>query len=653
MISYSLKVFFTVIFALPLMAVQAQSVFDDNSTLAPGYGKLTYPLPAQGSYQLPPLGKALDGPILDELGDSETLHRLFSGKYVLLSFIYSNCGDVNGCPLTSNVNFKLKQAMQKDALLDDNLRLISLSFDPERDTPEVMRLYGDNFKYAGKNGEWRFVTTESLEKLTPILESYDQDIQRERSVNGDQSESISHLLRVFLIDPEFNIRNIYSVGFLHSDLIVNDVKTLILNARTNASKKGSVPSIISVLSKPGDNKDGYDTKKYTTRSSSLTEREGKGETTDLLAIAQNPPLGLPVLPPHVLKQLTKEKIALGRALYFDRRLSLNNTFSCAMCHVPEQGFTSNEISMAVGIEGRSVRRNTPTILNVAYAKRLFHDGRENSLEQQSWGPLLAKNEMGNPSVGYVVEKIKQISNYKESFKRAFNGDTVNMNTIGAALAAYQRTLISADSPFDRWFYGQQESALNKQERNGFKLFIGKGGCVSCHSVGSDDTLFSDNKMHNTGIGYNNSMGVKPATERIALAPGVFVDVDRSIIDSVSEPTPSDLGLYEITENPADRWKYKTPTLRNVSLTAPYMHDGSLSSLKDVVQFYNQGGIKNVVLDPLIKPLNLTEQDIDDLVAFLQALTGSNIDVLVADAFSAPVGDLAESEVNWFAKSFQE
>ena len=145
---------------------------------------------------------------------------------------------------------------------------------------------------------------------------------------------------------------------------------------------------------------------------------------------------------------------------------------------------------------------------------------------------------------------------------------------------------------------------SEKAKRGFKLFSGKAKCTTCHSINEKHAIFTDNKMHNTGIGYNESMGIRPAKERVVLAPGVFVEVDTTIIDSVGEKTPADTGLYEITQNPNDRWKYKTPSLRNVSLTAPYMHNGSLQSLEDVVSFYNKGGIKNELQDPLIAPLNL-------------------------------------------------
>jgi len=336
--------------------------------------------------------------------------------------------------------------------------------------------------------------------------------------------------------------------------------------------------------------------------------------------------------------LTPEKIELGRLLFFDRRLSHNNTFSCAMCHVPEQGFSSNELATAVGIEGRTVRRNSPTIYNVAYLERLFQDGRENTLEQQIWGPLLAHNEMGNPSVGQVVDQVRAIPEYRTRFEGAFAGRGISMETLGMALASYERVLVSANSDFDRWYYGGDKAALSAEQQAGFRLFTGKARCSSCHHIQSDSALFTDMQMHNTGIGYQRSMSPTPAETRVQIAPGEHITVRGDVVADASEPPPNDLGLYEITENPDDRWKYRTPTLRNVALTAPYMHNGSIGTLEEVVDFYNGGGIDNELLDPLLQPLNLSEIESDQLLQFLLALTGDNVDTLVADAFAVPVGN---------------
>jgi cytochrome c peroxidase len=335
--------------------------------------------------------------------------------------------------------------------------------------------------------------------------------------------------------------------------------------------------------------------------------------------------------------LTAAKINLGRKLFYDRRLSFNNTFSCAICHVPEQGFTSNELATSVGVEGRSVRRNAPTLYNVAYAQQLFHDGRETTLEQQVWGPLLAHNEMANPSIGHVIEKINNNPDYKNLFEAAFKRPA-SMETLGMALASYERTLNAADSPFDRWHYGNDTNAINPAAQKGYQLFTGKAGCINCHTLSEQNALFTDQHLHNTGIGFAQSMEKTPETSKIQIAPGVFADVSSTAIQSVAETKANDLGQYEITQNPAHRWRYKTPSLRNVSLTAPYMHNGSLATLRDVINLYNQGGIANENLDPLIKPLHLQPQEIEDLIAFLQSLTGSNVQALVADAFAAPIGE---------------
>ena len=411
----------------------------------------------------------------------------------------------------------------------------------------------------------------------------------------------------------------------------------------NQEKGAEVDS--TLLFGPGDRKQGYDSEDYRTNSVSLDRRVGKA--ADLLAIANGQHLGLPALPVPADNALSAAKIELGRMLFFDRRLSSNDTFSCAICHIPEQGFTNNEISTAVGVEGRSVKRNSPSLYNVGFYEKLFQDGREDTLEQQAWSPLLARNEMDNPSFGYVIRKIKGIEEYKGRFEQAFDGETVTIATVSKALASYQRTLVSANSPFDRWYYGKQENALSAEEKAGFNLFAGKGQCLQCHIIGAEDAFFTDNKTHNTGHGYAVSMGHKEPTTRVQLAPGVFVDVPQEIIAEVDlQKKENDVGLYQVTQNPFDRWKYRTATLRNIALTAPYMHDGAFGTLREVVEFYNQGGIENELLSPLIKPLDLSSLEIDQLVAFLRSLTGDNVDTLVADAFAAPIGDLRASDPNW-------
>lgn len=603
--------------------------------LAPGYGTLEFTAPEPGSYTLPALGSAADGKVLDTQGNALTLHSLMGDKVVLLSFIYSTCSDINGCPLATAVLHKIKNRLKKEPELAEKLRLVTLSFNPEHDTPEMMQHYAQELQDKGV--EWRFLTTQSEQDLQPILEHYKQNIQKVYDAQGQFTGTFSHILRVYLIDKNKQLRNIYSVAFLHPDTLINDIKTLLQTepkqaaTHLNAQKNVVRPDLYS----PGDNKSNYDHGDYQTHSIALTDRVG--QATNLLKTVKKPPLGLPAVPVPANNPLTKEKISLGRKLFYDRRLSLNNTFSCAMCHVPEQGFTSNEMATAVGIEGRTVRRNSPTLYNISYAQSLFHDSRETTLEQQIWAPLLAHNEMANPSIGYVIEKINNSADYNGLFKEAF-GKEPSMETVGMAIASYERTLNSANSAFDRWYYGNDKQALDAKAQRGFQLFTGKANCSSCHAITRNHALFTDNNNHNTGIGYAEAMGKTDKTQRIQVAPGAYVEVAATVITAVTETKPNDLGRYEVTQKPEDRWKYKTPSLRNISLTAPYMHNGAFATLQQVVEFYNRGGIANENLDPLIKPLNLTALELTDLTAFLESLTGDNVKELVADAFAAPIGD---------------
>lgn len=607
--------------------LSGQEPANPPEVLAPGWSDLEFEPPAAGSYRLPPMGMAGDGVVIDSNGGATTLHGLMGDKVVVLSLIYSSCSEANGCPLATHVLARLQKRLLESPEGPVGVRFISLSFDPRQDTPEVMRKYASRF--ADESFDWRFLTTDGEADLAPILESYGQSVVRDPQGEDSAAGAISHVLRVYLVDRDLRIRNIYSASYLHADSMFSDIRTL------QAEALGG-PAIEPVLQGPGDDKQGYEHGDYRTRSQSLQRR--RGAPANLLTYLEAPPLGLPPIPVPTDNPITPDKVALGRRLFFDRRLSHNATFSCAMCHVPEQGFSSNELATAVGIEGRTVRRNSPTIYNVAFLERLFHDGRETSLEQQIWGPLLAGNEMGNPSVGHVIERVNAIPHYRERFARAFDGRPPSMETLGMALAAYQRLLVSANSPFDRWYYGKDNRALSDEQKAGFGLFTGKAGCSACHLLNPDWALFTDNRMHNTGVGYRRSMSKPPATTRVQIAPGEHITVRSDVVAEASEAKPNDLGLYEITEDPDDRWKYRTPTLRNVALSAPYMHDGSISSLAEVIDFYDRGGIDNELRDPLLRPLNLSGEEARQLVSFLRALTGDNVDALVADAFAAPVGN---------------
>ena len=634
------------LFWISLLIVISANSFADNTIsstaiLAPGYSPLAFTAPKEGTYRLPVLGQAADGQVIDTNGDEYPLIQLMKNKVVLLSFIYSTCSDVNGCPLATSVLHRVKNRLSKEPELVDQVRLLTLSFNPDFDTPEVMKHYAEGLQKGPL--DWQFLTTHSEKQLQPILNSYQQSWQKKYDEKGLFTGAYSHILRVYLIDKQGHFRNIYSVSFLHPDTLVNDIKTLLMEqavvtqaaTQIDLAAQSTTPTK-NALYRAGDQKKNYDLVEYKTQSIALIDRMGKA--IDLLQYVNQPPLGLPQVAIPSNNPLTSEKIQLGRKLFYDRRLSLNNTFSCAMCHIPEQGFTSNEMATSVGVEGRTVKRNAPTIYNIAYAQLLFHDGRENTLEQQVWGPLLAHNEMANPSVGSVIDKINLSTDYDGLFDKVFNRGP-SMETIGMAIASYERTLNSANSPFDRWYYGKEKDAVADEAKKGFQLFQGKAGCSSCHHLDEKQALFSDNRLHNTGVGYQTSMLKDAPMQRVQIAPGVFVEVDTSVVNLVSEQKPNDLGRYEVTQVPEDRWAYKTPSLRNIALTAPYMHNGTFLTLKQVVEFYNQGGVANKNLDPLIKPLSLTTTEISDLVAFLNALTGDNVAELVADGFAAPIGDV--------------
>ncbi len=597
-----------------------------GEVLAPGYSLLEYPAPIPNSYSLPALGNAADGDVIDSSGEALRLHQLFDRRIVLLSFIYTTCDDINGCPLATAVLHKIKRKLEERPDLSSSLRMVTLSFDPVHDTPEAMQRYGEYFMNGSV--DWKFITTRGDDMLQPILNSYSQTVAKVVTADGKDTGRFSHILRVFLIDPDKTVRNIYSTSLLHPDTVIADIETLQAAQRAQTLKPVAPAT-----------------------SSSLSPTNATRPQAPLYWATQ-PQLGLPLPPVPDANPLTEASVNLGRKLFFDRRLSLNDTVSCAMCHVPNQGFSNNEMATAVGIEGRTVRRNTPTLYNVAYLNRLFHDGREYSLEQQVWGPLLAANEMANPSVGYVVNKISALPDYAGLFETAFQTGP-GMATIGMALASYQRTLNSADSAFDRWYFGNQAdhrsatTAFSAAAIAGFDLFTGKGNCSSCHSIGNINNtrnpnekyaLFTDNQLHNTGIGYRAAMQNSPGKTRIEIAPGKFVNVDKQIIAAVSEAKHHDLGLYEITQSPQDRWKYRTPSLRNIALTAPYMHDGSLSTLRDVIEFYDQGGFPNENQDPRIRPLHLEPAEKHHLLAFLNALTGSNVAAQVANALASDIGD---------------
>lgn len=359
-----------------------------------------------------------------------------------------------------------------------------------------------------------------------------------------------------------------------------------------------------------------------------------------VARIEDPPLGLPPVPVPAHNPPTAAKIRLGRKLFLDRRLSRDGNMSCAMCHIPEQGFTNNELETAVGIEGESLPRNAPTLFNVAYVAPFFRDGREPELDLQPFDVFLNPDEMAAPSLGALVEKVRSMPEYDPLFEAAFGGPAT-VARIGQALGTYERSLLSASSPFDRWYFGAEPEAVPRAAKRGFRLFTGKANCSACHTIEQGSALFTDHGFHDTGLGWYRTMVESRSTApvRVEIAPGQYVDMDRAAVRSVGDPQPNDLGRYEVTGDPAHRWQFKTPTLRNIALSAPYMHDGSFRTLRQVVEFYDQGGFPHEGIDPQIQPLGLSGDEISDLLSFLRSLTGDNVEELVRDARSEAVGNV--------------
>ncbi len=326
------------------------------------------------------------------------------------------------------------------------------------------------------------------------------------------------------------------------------------------------------------------------------------------------PLGLPPLPTP-----RPALVDLGRQLFFERRLSVNATLSCAMCHVPAQGFTVNELKTSVGMEGVSLRRNAPTLLNVAYVRELFVDGRAASLEAQALQPITHPDEMANPGLASVMRRLAALPEYRAPLIRAFGSARPTPARVSAALAAYERTLLAGDSPFDRWHYGARADALGEQARRGFELFLNHG-CVHCHTIGSRDALFSDGLFHNTGV-QARSDAQRGAAASFTLVPGLQASFDGDTLRRIGVPDLPDAGRYEVTRREADRRAFRTPSLRNVALTAPYMHDGSFATLEEVIDFYARGGWPgDPRQDPRIRPFGLDAEERSALMAFLEALT---------------------------------
>ena len=316
--------------------------------------------------------------------------------------------------------------------------------------------------------------------------------------------------------------------------------------------------------------------------------------------------------------LTPEKVALGEKLFFDSRLSADGTVACATCHDPARAFTDGR-PVSIGIHGRAGQRNAPTILNALYNKAQFWDGRAATLEEQAVFPIVNPVEMGQPTVDAAVAGIAGIAEYRQAFLNVFGRPADGQNLL-RAIAAYERTLVSFDSPFDHFIAGDK-NAIDDSAKRGWQLFNTKARCNKCHALTNnqpDVVNFMDYDFHNIGIGIIRHNVVALARNAIQqIASGDTLAVDRAAIATEM----SALGRFLVTKKEADIASFKTPNLRNVLVTGPYFHDGSQETLWDAKDHYNKGdGLQNPWLDEDIQPLALTEDEIDDVVAFLASLT---------------------------------
>ena len=295
------------------------------------------------------------------------------------------------------------------------------------------------------------------------------------------------------------------------------------------------------------------------------------------------PVGLDLyMPVPELNPLTTAKVALGRKLFFDSLLSRDRTRACASCHDPRLAFTDGR-AVALGVDGREGTRSAPTLVNRGYGRSFFWDGRTSSLEEQVLQPIPHPKEM-DITVGEVVVRLERDQAYSDLFQAAF-GREVNDGDLAKALASYVRTILSGNAPIDRYLNGDR-NAMTERQRQGLRLFRGKGSCIVCH-VGP---LFTDERFHNTGVAWR----------------------DGRLLDQ---------GRFAVTNEDEDHGAFKTPTLREVARTAPYMHDGSITTLEEVLEFYDRGGNNNPYLDPTLRPLNLNAAEKRALLAFLHVLSG--------------------------------
>jgi cytochrome c peroxidase len=297
------------------------------------------------------------------------------------------------------------------------------------------------------------------------------------------------------------------------------------------------------------------------------------------------------VPSPKVNPLTKDKIKLGKLLFFDKRLSISDDISCASCHDPKLGWSDGR-AKSIGDKGRVGRRNSPTLMNSAYLNSFFHDSRAKSLEEQALGPIETEVEMNMP-IKKLVQKLKNIEGYVELFSKAFIYEGITKNTILQAIASFERTIVSHETPFNRWINGEV-GAISKEAQVGFNIFLNEGRCKTCHN----SFRFTNERLANVGLGDEN-----------------------------------DLGVYELEENKIWYGAFKTPTLIDINKTAPYFHNGSVASLKKAVHICGNGGKKPVKRkSPFFRDRKLSSEEVDFIVSFLKTLSTEPLDILIPTEF---------------------
>jgi len=322
------------------------------------------------------------------------------------------------------------------------------------------------------------------------------------------------------------------------------------------------------------------------------------------------PLGLPPAP-HERGTVSHALVSLGKRLFFDLRLSADGSVSCANCHEPDKAFSDGR-RVSQGIAGRTGTRNAPSLFNAVFANSLFWDGRRDTLEQQALDPFVNPNEHGLANLDALVEKVRVDEPYRGAFASVFGSakPSITAKRIGQAIAAYVRSLVAGDSPFDRYLYGGDKNALPPAAVRGLELFRGRAGCAECHVMGAQHALLSDGKFHSLGVGMEKLRG------RLAELATRAVNHPKPLDHTVLQDAElAELGRFLVTRDPRDIGKFKTPSLRNVALTAPYMHNGEVATLEEAVEreTYYRALTAN-------RPLILSQDEKGDLVEFLRSLT---------------------------------